>query len=39
MMGDLLRLYHRHGFVITAEGPPVHGKDKHPRVYMEKRLR
>ena len=38
MMSDLLRLYRRLGYVIIMEGPPKHGKDEHPRVYMEKML-
>ena len=38
MMSDLLRLYRRLGFEIIMEGPPKHGKDEHPRVYMEKIL-
>ena len=38
MMTDLLRLYRRHGFYAAREGPPTHGKDNHPRVYMEKLL-
>ncbi len=38
MMTDLLRLYARHGFEEIRSGPPKHGRDPHPRVYMEKRL-
>lgn len=38
MMGDLLRLYQRHGFVETHKALPAHGEDKHLRVHMEKRI-
>lgn len=38
MMVDRIRLYERHGFAIVRRGPAEHGKDPHPRVYMEKPL-
>ena len=38
MMSDLLRLYDRHGFKEVRRGPPGHGRDRHIRVFMEKRL-
>ena len=38
MMTDLLRLYDRHGFKEVRRGPPDHGRDRHIRVFMEKRL-
>lgn len=31
-----IRLYQRHGFEIVRRGPPDHGLDPHPRVYMVK---
>jgi len=31
-----IRLYQRHGFEIASRGPPDHGLDPHPRVYMVK---
>ena len=39
MMDDLLRLYARHGFVEIHRGPPPHGKDALPRVFLRKDLR
>jgi len=33
-----IRLYRRHGFEIVRHGPPSHGKDVHPRVFMVKSL-
>jgi GNAT superfamily N-acetyltransferase len=39
MMEDLLRLYARHGFVEVSRGPPPHGKDALPRVFLRKDLR
>lgn len=39
MMEDLLRLYARHGFVEISRGPPPHGKDALPRVFLRKDLR
>jgi GNAT superfamily N-acetyltransferase len=33
-----VRLYQRHGFEIVRRGPPDHGMDAHPRVFMEKKL-
>ena len=38
MMDHLIRLYSRHGFKIVYSGPPDHGRDPHPRVYMVKPL-
>ena len=38
MMSDLLRLYHRHGFLVTRKAHPTHGRDNHLRVHMMKRL-
>ena len=38
VMTDLLRLYDRHGFREVRRGPPEHGRDRHIRVFMEKRL-
>ena len=38
MFPHLLRLYTRHGFRKLRRGPPAHGKDRHDRVYFEKRL-
>lgn len=34
-----IRLYERHGFEIVRRGPPDHGLDPHPRVYMVKTFR
>lgn len=34
-----IRLYERHGFAIMRRGPPDHGLDPHPRVYMAKTFR
>ncbi|MCA0246337.1 MAG: GNAT family N-acetyltransferase [Proteobacteria bacterium] len=34
-----IRLYQRHGFAIVRRGPPDHGLDAHPRVYMAKTFR
>ena len=34
-----IRLYERHGFEIVRRGPPDHGLDPHPRVYMAKTFR
>lgn len=34
-----IRLYQRHGFEIVRRGPPDHGLDPHPRVYMVKSFR
>lgn len=34
-----IRLYRRHGFEIVRRGPPDHGLDPHPRVYMVKTFR
>ena len=34
-----IRLYERHGFEIVRRGPPDHGLDPHPRVYMVKSFR
>lgn len=33
-----IRLYRRHGFEIVRRGPPSHGMDAHPRVFMVKLL-
>lgn len=33
---DLLRLYHRQGFVETRRALPAHGKDAHLRIHMRK---
>ena len=33
-----IRLYERQGFEIVRRGPPDHGLDDHPRVFMEKKL-
>ena len=33
-----IRLYRRHGFEIARRGPPSHGMDAHPRVFMVKLL-
>jgi len=38
MMEDRVRLYSRHGFVITRRGLPEHGKDVHVRVHMQRVL-
>jgi GNAT superfamily N-acetyltransferase len=38
MMEDLLRLYARYGFVEISRGPPPHGKDTLPRVFLRKEL-
>ena len=38
MMSDLLRLYRRHGFLLTRKALPTHGRDNHLRVHMLKRL-
>src|SRR5471032_3130487 len=38
MMDHLVRLYRRHGLEIVRRGPPDHGRDAHPRVFMEKKL-
>src|SRR5438874_6493419 len=38
MMEHLIRLYRRHGFEIVGRGLPSHGKDRHTRVHMAKRL-
>lgn len=38
VMDHLLRLYRRHGFVEVRRGPPPHGKDDLPRVFMRKLL-
>ena len=33
---DAERFFERHGFRVIWEGPPKHGRDAHPRVFMEK---
>ena len=38
MMLDLLARYKNHGFHEIRRGPPTHDRDRHERVYMEKRL-
>ena len=38
MMTHLVDWYTRHGFEIVAEGLPEHGRDAHPRVFMQKLL-
>lgn len=38
MMDHLVRLYLGFGFEIVRRGPPDHGRDAHPRVFMEKKL-
>ncbi|MDJ0776780.1 MAG: GNAT family N-acetyltransferase [Gammaproteobacteria bacterium] len=38
MMTHLVDWYTRLGFEIVTEGRPEHGRDAHPRVFMEKRL-
>ncbi len=38
MMPHLIDWYRRHGFEIVAEGLPQHGRDRHPRVFLEKVL-
>ena len=38
MMSDLVRLYRRHGFLLTRKALPTHGRDNHLRVHMLKRL-
>lgn len=38
VMEDLLRLYARHGFMEVHRGPPPHGKDTLPRVFLRKKL-
>ena len=38
MMCGLLRLYTRHGFLVTRKALPAHGGDEHLRVHMKKLL-
>ena len=38
IMTHLVALYHRHGYRTERVGPPPHGQDSHPRVFMQKRL-
>ena len=38
IMTDLLRLYHRHGFLAVRKGLPAHGRDQFTRVYMQKAI-
>ena len=38
VMTGLIELYEKHGFRIVREGPPHHGRDNLPRVYMEKEI-
>ena len=38
IMVDMLRLYGRHGFHEVRRGPPDHGKDEIPRVFLRKDL-
>jgi len=38
MMTHLVAFYHRHGYQTVRIGPPPHGNDTHPRVFMQKRL-
>jgi ribosomal protein S18 acetylase RimI-like enzyme len=38
MMDHLVRLYRGFGFEIVRRGPPDHGLDAHPRVFMAKKL-
>ncbi len=37
-MDDLLAFYGRRGFVEVDRGPPAHGRDRFPRVFLRKRL-